>query len=100
MSEDNNKIDELEKRIKTSEDQIKALNNDIDALVKVLTKMKKDLYYTVQEDEARETAEKEFNAKRDAEAKKLRDEAAAINIMRNKNIIEHKDNGENKWLYH
>ena len=31
MSEDNNKIDELEKRIKTSEDQIKALNNDIDA---------------------------------------------------------------------
>ena len=96
MSEDNNKIDELEKRIKISEDQIKALNNDIDALVKVLTKMKKDLYYTVQEDEARETAEKEFNAKRDAEAKKLRDEAATINIMRNKNIIEHKDNGENK----
>ena len=41
MSEDNNKIDELEKRITTSEDQIKALNNDIDALVKVLTKMKK-----------------------------------------------------------
>ena len=96
MSEDNNKIDELEKRIKTSEDQINALNNDIDALVKVLTKMKKDLYYTVQEDEAREAAEKEFNAKRDADAKKLRDEVAAINIMRNKNIIEHKDNGENK----
>ena len=96
MSEDNNKIDELEKRIKTSEDQIKALNNDIDALVKVLTKMKKDLYYTVQEDEAREAAEKEFNAKRDADAKKLRDEAAAINIMRAKNIIEHEDNGENK----
>ena len=96
MSEDNNKISELEQRIKTSEDQIKALNNDIDALVKVLTKMKKDLYYTVQEDEAREAAEKEFDAKRDAQAKELRDEAEAINIMRAKNIIEHEDNGENK----
>jgi len=87
MSEDNNKIDELEKRIKTSEDQINALNNDIDALVKVLTKMKKDLYYTVQEDEAREAAEKESNAKRDAEAE------AFVKELK-------KYNGENKWLYH
>tara|TARA_B110000858_G_scaffold91476_1_gene105660 strand:+ start:233 stop:523 length:291 start_codon:yes stop_codon:yes gene_type:complete len=96
MSEDNNKISELEQRIKTSEDQIKALNNDIDALVKVLTKMKKDLYYTVEEDKVREAAAKEFDAKRDADAKKVRDEAAAINMMRDKNIIEHENNGENK----
>ena len=76
-------VDKLEQRIKTNEDKINAFNNDMEAVIKILTKMKKELYYTVEEDKAREDAEKEFNVKRDAQAKELRDEAEAINIMRN-----------------
>ena len=41
--------DELEKRVKASEDKIVALGNDIEAIIKVLTKMKKELYYTAEE---------------------------------------------------
>ena len=43
--------DELEKRVKASEDKIVALGNDIEAIIKVLTKMKKELYYTAEESE-------------------------------------------------
>ena len=48
--------DELEKRVKASEDKIAALGNDIEAIIKVLTKMKKELYYTAEESEKIETA--------------------------------------------
>ena len=48
--------DELEKRVKASEDKIVALGNDIEAIIKVLTKMKKELYYTAEESEKIETA--------------------------------------------
>ena len=41
--------DKLEQRIKTNEDKIAALGNDIEAIIKVLTKMKKELYYTAEE---------------------------------------------------
>ena len=43
--------DKLEQRIKTNEDKIAALGNDIEAIIKVLTKMKKELYYTAEESE-------------------------------------------------
>ena len=43
--------DKLEQRIKTNEDKIVALGNDIEAIIKVLTKMKKELYYTAEESE-------------------------------------------------
>ena len=48
--------DELEQRVKVNEDKIAALGNDIEAIIKVLTKMKKELYYTVEESEKIETA--------------------------------------------
>ena len=48
--------DKLEQRIKTNEDKIAALGNDIEAIIKVLTKMKKELYYTAEESEKIETA--------------------------------------------
>ena len=48
--------DKLEQRIKTNEDKIVALGNDIEAIIKVLTKMKKELYYTAEESEKIETA--------------------------------------------
>ena len=48
--------DKLEQRIKTNEDKIAALGNDIEAIIKVLTKMKKELYYTVEEDKKIEVA--------------------------------------------
>ena len=38
--------DKLEQRVKANEDKIVALGNDIEAIIKVLTKMKKELYYT------------------------------------------------------
>jgi len=41
--------DELEQRVKVNEDKIAALGNDIEAIIKVLTKMKKELYYTAEE---------------------------------------------------
>ena len=34
-------VDKLEQRIKTNEDKINAFNNDMEAIIKVLTKMKK-----------------------------------------------------------
>ena len=43
--------DELEQRVKVNEDKIVALGNDIEAIIKVLTKMKKELYYTAEESE-------------------------------------------------
>ena len=43
--------DKLEQRIKSNEDKIVALGNDIEAIIKVLTKMKKELYYTAEESE-------------------------------------------------
>ena len=43
--------DKLEQRIKTNEDKIAALGNDIESIIKVLTKMKKELYYTAEESE-------------------------------------------------
>ena len=43
--------DKLEQRVKTNEDKIVALGNDIEAIIKVLTKMKKELYYTAEESE-------------------------------------------------
>ena len=43
--------DELEQRVKANEDKIVALGNDIEAIIKVLTKMKKELYYTAEESE-------------------------------------------------
>ena len=43
--------DELEQRVKVNEDKIAALGNDIEAIIKVLTKMKKELYYTAEESE-------------------------------------------------
>ena len=43
--------DELEQRVKKNEDKIVALGNDIEAIIKVLTKMKKELYYTAEESE-------------------------------------------------
>ena len=43
--------DKLEQRVKTNEDKIAALGNDIEAIIKVLTKMKKELYYTAEESE-------------------------------------------------
>ena len=49
-------VDKLEQRIKTNEDKINAFNNDMDAVIKVLTKMKKELYYTVEEDKKIEVA--------------------------------------------
>ena len=49
-------VDKLEQRIKTNEDKINAFNNDVNAIVKVLTKMKKELYYTAEESEKIETA--------------------------------------------
>ena len=48
--------DELEQRVKKNEDKIVALGNDIEAIIKVLTKMKKELYYTAEESEKIETA--------------------------------------------
>ena len=48
--------DKLEQRVKTNEDKIVALGNDIEAIIKVLTKMKKELYYTAEESEKIETA--------------------------------------------
>jgi len=48
--------DELEQRVKANEDKIVALGNDIEAIIKVLTKMKKELYYTAEESEKIETA--------------------------------------------
>ena len=42
-------VDKLEQRIKTNEDKINAFNNDMEAIIKVLTKMKKELYYTAEE---------------------------------------------------
>ena len=48
--------DELEQRVKVNEDKIAALGNDIEAIIKVLTKMKKELYYTAEESEKIETA--------------------------------------------
>ena len=41
--------DKLEQRVKANEDKIVALGNDIEAIIKVLTKMKKELYYTAEE---------------------------------------------------
>ena len=41
--------DKLEQRIKSNEDKIVALGNDIEAIIKVLTKMKKEVYYTAEE---------------------------------------------------
>ena len=43
--------DKLEQRVKVNEDKIVALGNDIEAIIKVLTKMKKELYYTAEESE-------------------------------------------------
>jgi|TARA_R110002012_G_scaffold290385_1_gene484000 uncharacterized membrane protein len=43
--------DKLEQRVKANEDKIVALGNDIEAIIKVLTKMKKELYYTAEESE-------------------------------------------------
>ena len=43
------KNDKLEQRVKANEDKIVALGNDIEAIIKVLTKMKKELYYTAEE---------------------------------------------------
>ena len=48
--------DKLEQRVKANEDKIVALGNDIEAIIKVLTKMKKELYYTVEEDKKIEVA--------------------------------------------
>ena len=48
--------DKLEQRVKANEDKIVALGNDIEAIIKVLTKMKKELYYTAEESEKIETA--------------------------------------------
>ena len=48
--------DELEQRVKANEDKIVALGNDIEAIIKVLTKMKKELYYTAEKSEKIETA--------------------------------------------
>ena len=47
--------DKLEQRVKANEDKIVALGNDIEAIRKVLTKMKKELYYTAEESEKIET---------------------------------------------
>ena len=49
-------VDKLEQRIKTNEDKINAFNNDMEAVIKILTKMKKELYYTAEESEKIETA--------------------------------------------
>ena len=43
--------DKLEQRVKANEDKIVALGNDIEAIIKVLTKMKKELYNTAEETE-------------------------------------------------
>ena len=43
--------DKLEQRVKVNEDKIVALGNDIESIIKVLTKMKKELYYTAEESE-------------------------------------------------
>ena len=48
--------DKLEQRVKANEDKIVALGNDIEAIIKVLTKMKKELYYTAEESEKIEAA--------------------------------------------
>ena len=41
--------DKLEQRVKANEDKIVALGNDSEASIKVLTKMKQELYYTAEE---------------------------------------------------
>ena len=76
-------VDKLEQRIKTNEDKINAFSNDIDEVVKVLTKMKKELYYTVEEDEAMKTAAKNADDKRYEQVKEAMNKAETINIMKN-----------------
>ena len=91
MSEDEKNlykiVDKLEQRITTQEhshtfleSRVDGLDKDIDAITKVLTKMKSDLYYTQKEDQDLKDEIEKAEIKRDQDAKTARDNAEAIKI--------------------
>ena len=94
MSEDEKNlykiVDKLEQRITTQEhsytfleSRVDGLDKDIDAITKILTKMKSELYYTQKEDQDLKDEIEKAEIKRDQDAKTARDNAEAIKIMRN-----------------
>jgi len=83
-------VDKLEQRITTQEhshtfleSRVDGLDKDIDAITKVLTKMKSDLYYTQKEDQDLKDEIEKAEIKRDQDAKAARDNAEAREIMKN-----------------
>ena len=90
-------VDKLEQRITTQEhshtfleSRVDGLDKDIDAITKVLTKMKSDLYSTVEEDEALKKQVDELRAYEDdihrknaIVLEKVRKDQEAREIMKN-----------------
>jgi len=83
-------VDKLEQRITTQEhshtfleSRVDGLDKDIDAITKVLTKMKSELYYTQKEDQDLKDEIEKAEIKRDQDAKAARDNAEAREIMKN-----------------
>ena len=83
-------VDKLEQRITTQEhnhtfleSRVDGLDKDIDAITKVLTKMKSELYYTQKEDQDLKDEIEKAEIKRDQDAKAARDNAEARKIMKN-----------------